>query len=94
MQYVDNWFSNTDFIKINAWQSRQKKSMHSYYSLLLFRNYKNICSEHLQFANTFPYFLHNYVTNLENTHPILCQKYKRPPIKVLFKKSPCSFKNM
>ena len=63
-----------------------KKLKRSYYSLLLFRNYKNICLEHLQFPNTFPYLFHNYdVTNLENVHPITFQMYKNSPIKVLLK---------
>ena len=48
---------------------------------------------HLQFLTLFSYFFHNYnITNLKNINPIRFRKYTKFPIKVLLKKSTCSFK--
>ena len=52
-------------------------------------------SVHLHFPNTFLYLFHNYdITNLENIYPITFSKYAKDPIKVLLKRSTCSFKNL
>lgn len=63
--------------------------------LLLLTNYVNIWAENLLFLNAFSNVFHDYdVTTLEIIHPIISQKYRKQPIKVLQNNSNMLFKNM
>ena len=82
-------------IVLHKYKVQQTEVILGFYSLLLLTNYKNIWPENLHFPNTFSYLFHNYdITNLKNIHPITFRKYAKHLVKVLFKKSGCSFKNM
>ena len=41
---------------------------------------------YLHFSNTLQNLFYNYVTSLQNIHPITFRKYTKQPIKVLLKK--------